>query len=97
MKESAAAAKSEFIHQPQKIKKSKKIGRNYKFDGDLLEKFDALMWQQRKVATVIMTDAMKKAIKFVPKAELEAAMKAFHESEDYKGRGDEYYYNVKGI
>ena len=89
---------AEAIAEPVKVEvkpvftKPKKIARNYNYEGDLLEKFDAILWHKRKMATVVVNDALRKAMKAIPREEMEAAMKAYHESEAYKERGPEYYY-----
>jgi len=77
------------------VKVSKKIARNYNYEGELLEKFDAILWHRREMATTIMNDALNKAMKSISKEEMAAAMKAYHGSKDYKKRGEEYYYKFE--
>ena len=74
----------ELIYSP------KRIARNYNFDGELLEKFDALIWHERLTASDTIHEALKRVLDAIPKNKMDDAMNTFKSSKDYKGK--EYYY-----
>ena len=70
----------------------KKVSRNYKLEGDTLEKLDAFTWYHRKQATAIICEALRAAMNAIPKEEMEIAINDYKKSELYKERGEGYYY-----
>jgi hypothetical protein len=71
----------------------KRIPRNYNFDGELLEKFDALIWDERLTASDTIHSALKTLIDSIAVDKMQASLDALKASKVYKGK--DYYYKIR--